>query len=288
MTMKQILFPFETDNPIYKEAYVYAVKFARNLNTEVILLNAYIIDWGDDITKEKYSKLIRDRWFKAYNKISEFNKYYLEEHARADNQLIIKFDYRFVNGTLKEEIKNVAREDAVGLIVIPVSDGKETNKRQLEIIRDNLFEKNRVSLLVIPYKGVFKPIKNIVFLTDLKKMNHFSQYLKEVILYATAFDSTIHFINISSRESTVNQEDSEVYQEIMKVTKKNPRYIYEHLIGKNVIESVNQYVENNNADLLVAIKHQHYFLETLFHKSITDEISLNSKVPVLVMREIED
>ena len=127
-----------------------------------------------------------------------------------------------------------------------------------------------------------------VFLTDLKKLHHFTQYLNNVIQCAEAFDSNIHFVNISSKESDVNQENSEVYQEIMKITNKNPRYVYEQLIGKNVIESVNQYVENNNADLLVAIKHQHYFLETLFHKSITDEISLNSKVPVLIMREIED
>ncbi|MFC2113466.1 universal stress protein [Bacteroidota bacterium] len=286
--MKQILFPFEIDNPIYKEAYVYAVKFARNLNTQMILLNTFIITAGNDITKDKYSKLIRNKWFKAYNEVSKLNKYYLEEHARTDNQLIIKFDYRFINGTLKEEIKNVAREDAVGLIVLPVSDRKEMNKRQLEIIHDNLFEKNRVSLLVIPFKGVFKPINNIVFLTDLKKLHHFTQYLNNVIQCAEAFDSNIHFVNISSKESDVNQENSEVYQEIMKITNKNPRYVYERLIGNNVIESVNQYVENNNADLLVAIKHQHYFLETLFHKSITDEISLNSKVPVLIMREIED
>jgi nucleotide-binding universal stress UspA family protein len=51
------------------------------------------------------------------------------------------------------------------------------------------------------------------------------------------------------------------------------------------VESVNQYVDESKADLLAVVKHQHYFLDTLFHKSFSNEVSLNSKVPVLVMRE---
>ena len=42
--MKKILFPFETNQPIYKEAYVYAVKFARNLGAELIMLNVFEIE----------------------------------------------------------------------------------------------------------------------------------------------------------------------------------------------------------------------------------------------------
>ena len=57
--MKKILFPFEIDNPVYQEAYIYAVKFARNLNTEVILLNAFSIEADNFITKEKYAMLIK-------------------------------------------------------------------------------------------------------------------------------------------------------------------------------------------------------------------------------------
>jgi nucleotide-binding universal stress UspA family protein len=286
--MKKILFPFETLNPIYKEAYVYAVKLARNLNTEVILLNTFLIEAGDDITEEKYGKLIRDNWFKAYNEISKFNKYFLEDHARIADELTIKFDYRFVHGIFQDEIRNIAREEDVSLIVLPLSDRKEINKRQLEIIRDNIFEKNRVSLMVIPFQGAFKPIKNIVFATDLHKVNHYKQYLDDVIHYAKALDSNIHFLHISTRENSEIREDSKEYQMIMQVIEQNKRHVFKRVFSKDVIESVKMYVEDNNADLLVVVKQQHYFLDTLFHKSFSNDISLNSKIPVLVMREIED
>ena len=286
--MKKILFPFEIGNPIYRDAYVYAVKLARNLYKEVILLNTFVIEAVDNITEATYSKLIRDNWFRAYNDISKFNKYYLEEHARIDDELKIKFDYRFIHGLFNDEIRKIASEEEVDIIVLPVSDRKETNRRQLEIIRDNLFEKNRVSLLVIPFQEAYRPIKNIVFSIDLKKVKHFGSYLDEVVHYARAFDASIHFINVSPRERSEISEDSKEFQMVMQVIEKNQRHSFKRIVGKDVVESINQYVVDNNADLLAVVKHQHYFLDTLFHRSFSNEISLNSKVPVLVMREEKD
>ena len=286
--MKKILFPFEIDDPVYQEAYIYAVKFARNLNTEVILLNAFSIEADNFITKEKYARLIKERWFQAYNEIIKFNNYYLNEHARMDDELQIKFDHRFINGILKDEIREIAKEQDVGFIVLPVSDRKDFNKRQLDIISDNIFEKNMVSLLVVPFQGSYRPIRNIVFSVDLKKLNYFKQYLDEIIQISRAFDSNVHFLNVSRTDKDVFNEDSEEYQMIKRITDKNSRYVFKRVSGKDVVESVNQYVDEIHADLLAVVKHQHFFLETLFHRSHTNEISFNSKVPVFVMREQEE
>jgi nucleotide-binding universal stress UspA family protein len=283
--MRKILFPFELENPVYREAYIYGIKFARKINAELILLNVFQVEVGNDITEEKYGKLKRDNWFKAYNEISKFNRYYLEDHANTESDLEIKFNHRFVNGFLVDEIKNIAREDEVDLIVLPISDQKEFNKRQLKIIQDNVFEKNRTSLLVVPFTCKFRPVKNIVFATDLRKLNNYQQYLHDVINYARLFDSSIHFIHISSREKAEDWDNSDTYRLVMQAIEKNNRHTFKSLRGKKIIESVNQYVEECNADILVVVKHQHYFLESILHESLSKEISLYSKVPVLVMRE---
>lgn len=286
--MKKILFPFEVDHPVYQEAYIYAVKFARNLNTDVILLNAFSIDADDFITEEKYARLIKERWFQAYNEIIKYNHYYFNEHARTGDELMIKFDHRFINGLLIDEIRRIAMEPDVGFIVLPVSDRKEFNKRQLEIISDTIFKKNRVSLLVIPFQGKYRPVKNIVFSVDLKNLKHFAQYMEEVIQISRAFDSNIHFLNVSLKETDVFNENSEEYQLIKKFVERNSRHVFKRVHGKNVVESVNRYVEESHADLLAVVKQQHFFLETLFHRSHTSEISFTSSVPVFVMHEHEE
>ena len=100
--MKKILFPFETNQSIYKEAYVYAVKFARNLGAELIMLNVFEIESDDSITPKEYKKIIQDNWLKAYQEIIKFNKHYLNNYARIESDLRIKVDYRFLHGKVTE------------------------------------------------------------------------------------------------------------------------------------------------------------------------------------------
>jgi nucleotide-binding universal stress UspA family protein len=283
--LRKILFPFELDNPVYKEAYIHGIKLARMINAELIVLNAFKVKVGNDITPEKYTNLKKIKWFEAYNCISKFNQYFLEKEAKTDADLKIKFDYRFVNGMVIDEIRSIAKEDDVDLIVLPISDSREFNRRQLKIIQDNLFEKNRASILVIPYGCEYRPVKNIVFATDLKQLSNFQQYLQDVTNYARSFDSKIHFIHISAKKKAEDWNNSNTYRMVMQTIEKNNRHIFKSLYGKRVIESVNQYVEECNADILVVVKHQHFFLESIFHESFSNEISLKSKVPVMVMRE---
>lgn len=286
--MRKILFPFELDNPAYMEAYVYGIKLARNINAEMIVLNVFQLEVGNDITMEKYNNLKKTFWFKAYNEVTKFNNYFLQEHARVDSDLKIRFDYRFIHGIFLDEIRNIAGEEEVDLIVLPISDNREFNKRQLKIIRDNIFEKNRASILVIPFFAKFRPTKTIVFATDLKRLNGYKQYLKEVVAYAKAFDANIHFLHISPREKAAEWEKSETYREMQQIVTQHKGYVFHNIYSKHVIDTVNQYVDDHNADLLVVVKQQHYFLDTLFHESISNRISLNSKVPVMIMREKRD
>lgn len=279
------MFPFELDNPIYREAYIYGIKFARKINAELIVLNVFKVEVGNDITEEKYDKLKKDNWFKAYNEICKYNKYYLKDHAITETDLKVRFNYRFINGVFLNEIKNVAREDEVDLIVLPVSDRREFNRRQLKIIRDNLFGKNRASLLVVPHKCEFRTVSNIVFATDLKKLFNYQMYINDVVNYAKLFDSNIHFIHISSKEKSEDWDNSNIYRMVMQVIEQNKRHTFKSLHGKKKIEAVNQYVENSNADILVVVEHQHHYMESIVHDSLSNEISLNSKIPVLVMRE---
>ena len=122
----------------------------------------------------------------------------------------------------------------------------------------------------------------------MKKLNKFVRYLDEVVHLAKVFDANIHFIYVSTKDSAAKREDSQEYRKVQQVIEKDNRHVFKRIAGQAVIETVNQYVEDNNADLLAVVKHQHYFLDTLFHKSVSNEISLLSKVPVLVMREKED
>lgn len=282
--MKKILFPFELDNPVYREAYIFGIKFARNVHAELIILNVFKVEVDDRITKHEYENLKKHNWFKAYNEICRFNKYYLEQHVNPEHDLKIKFSYRFVNGVLIDEVREIALREDIDMVVVPLSDQNVFNKRQLRIFRDNLYKSNRTSLLIVPFQCVFRQISNIVFAID-HKLKGCRQYLEEVVHLGKAFDSMIHFLFISARKLPAGWESTEEFMEIKRVLEKNGRHVLENLHGKNIVEQANAYVDKTGADLLIVVRHQNYFLETIFHDSIGDSVSFKSKVPVIVMRE---
>ncbi|MBK8501573.1 MAG: hypothetical protein IPL46_04840 [Saprospiraceae bacterium] len=57
------------------------------------------------------------------------------------------------------------------------------------------------------------------------------------------------------------------------------------LPGKNRIHDMNNFVDEQNVDVLVMYKPQRGFFESLFHKSFTKDMSMHIKIPLLVQKE---
>lgn len=286
--MKKILFPFELNNPIYKEAYIYAVKFARKNHAELIMLNVFNFEIDNRITKESYNQKVKANWLKAYTEAFKLNENFLKNHNKANDELKIKFDNRFVYGDQLNIIRKILKEEVIDLIVLPVSDLNEFNKKQLELIRDDLFEKNNASLLAVPAQKEYSSLKNILFATDLKKLNLHELYFNDLLKVAESFKSNIHFLHVSNKEDAFLPKDIEIYRTMMQIIKANSKHRFESMYGKDVTESINQYILANEVDLVVMVKHEHFFLDSLFHDSVSEKMVLSSKVPVLIMREKDD
>lgn len=284
--MKKILFPFEINDPIYQEAYLYAVKIARNMNAEMIMLNTFEID--SNTTKETYDKLIRSKWIAAYNSVIKLNSHYIENSARLDNELKIKFDHRFIRSNQLSCIKDIILNESIDLIVLPLNKHESDNKKQIQIIRDQIFEKVKTALLVIPFNHKYTKISNIIFSTDLKRLNYPAIYLNDTINFAKTFNSNIHFIFVSKDNDSELSDKNDLYKTIIEITKLKPDFKFHKIIDKSISHGINTYAQNNNIDLLIVIKHEKTLWDTLFRKSISEETVQKSNLPVLIMREKND
>jgi len=286
--MKKILFPFETNQKIYQEAYVYAVKFARNLGAELIMLNVFEIDDEATPTPDQYNKFVRDNWLKAYQEIIKFNKHFLSTHARIESDMRIKTDYRFLHGSFIYEFKKIISEEEIDLIVLPEIGEKEIYKRIVEVIWHDAGLKNPVSLLLIPGECQYQSIESTAFVADMKKLNHLGRYIKDVIRFTKVFDANIHFLHIShSKKDQLPGERPDI-SDMIQTIENSHKHVFHNLIGRDIIGLIEEYTKKNNVQLAFVVRHHHYFFDSLFHKNLSDEICLRSSVPVLVMKEKTD
>lgn len=286
--MKKILFPFEINQNIYKEAYVYAVKFARNLGAELIMLNVFEIDDEYSHTSKEYKKIVRDNWLKAYQEIIKFNKHYLSNYARIESDLRIKVDYRFLHGSFIYEFRKIISEDEIDLILLPEVDQKEIYKRIVEVIWHEAGPENPVSLLLIPNECHYQPIESTAFVADMKQLNHLGRYLKDVIKYTKVFDAHIHFLHISHSQKNQLPGGRHDIENMIQTIESSHKHVFHNLIGRDIIGLIEEYTRKNNVQLVFVVRHHHYFFDSLFHKNLSDEICLRSSIPVLVMKEKTD
>jgi hypothetical protein len=283
--MKKILFPFETNQPIYKEAYVYAVKFARNLGAELIMLNVFQIDIEESPTPKEYKRIVRDNWFQAYQEIIKFNKHYLSNYARIESELRIKFDYRFLHGNFINEISKIISSEEIDLIVLPEAEYTESYKEVVKVVWHDVYEKDPVSLLLIPNHCVYQPIKSTAFVAEMRELKYISRYLKTVIRYAKVFDASVHFLHISHGKKDELLLKRNGIRDLIQTIESSNKHVFKNLHGRDIPDMIEEYTDKNHVKLLFVVRHHHYFFDSLFHKKLSDEICLKSSIPVLVMKE---
>ncbi len=283
--MKKILFPFQLEEDIYKEAFVSAVKFARNMNAELILLNTFEINVDNNITADKYNKLIREKWILAYNEVTKFNHYYLHHFAKIHEELNIKFVHRFLHGKQLETIRNIISNEDIDLIIIPFSKNTEHNKHQFQIIHNDIFDERTTSILAFPNGYEYNPILKIVFATDLKDHFYYEFYLNEILKYAKVFNASIHFIHVNANESNEEHKNTKTYEIISQIVKNNGNHCFKSIKGKEIVSTLQKYSEENDINMLSVVKTEQSVLGELFHKSISDKTIGTSKIPILFMKE---
>jgi nucleotide-binding universal stress UspA family protein len=138
-------------------------------------------------------------------------------------------------------------------------------------------------VLVVPSGAVFRRIRTVVMACEAKSVSEdmpasevFLQQLKEL------FDCRFDILHVGAEdEKKESKQISELYRWQKRLSGVDVQLHF--LSGTNVVEAVNKYVEDNNADWLMVFPEKHGMLE--FHKSQSKPLISRSTVPVLSICE---
>jgi hypothetical protein len=285
--MKKILFPFDLNVRFYTNAFIYAVKLARNFRAELIMLNVYNLKVTDSITRAELDNLIRENWYNAYKAIFKLKSIYLKHHARIDDQLKIKCDYRVVHGHYLTEITNLISNEEIDLLVLPVPSPGGPHKRLEELIRTEVLEEHKVSVMLIPSGSTYQPVKRIIFAADFRKSGQYHSLINQAVNFVRIFDSEIHFLHLAREEKAQLTEDCEAFQAIRQLMNTSDRYLFRNIYRKDPAAALMDYIDQNQMQILALVRHPHHFPGTWLHRDYEEGIHLKSKVPVILLKETE-
>jgi len=277
--MKKILFPTDFSE-VSKNAFVYALKLAENIDAEIITLHVYelpVVNNTDGFPS--YLVEIYDvvEW-------SQFESYkgqipLLRDIAEANNLGHIKLSHELLMGDLVGNIKEISKKEHIDYVVLGTKGASGLKETFLGSTASDVLSNTDAIVLAIPEKSHYSQIKNIAFTSRFREKDRAA--LLKLLKLANGFAAKVHCLYVKTPSSDLKEVVLADWQLLFK----NENIDFHIVENENVEETILHFTETENIDLLAMLHYKRSFLEGLFHFSLTKKIVHHVQIPILALHE---
>lgn len=268
--MKKILIPTDF-SPNAKGALQYAVGLARALgNVELTLLHTYEVHSNAGMFVSVSDFMKKDAVDQALEAIKDVE-------PRLKNGVTI--DSQILRGDTVSLITDFAQSNHYDLILMGTQGASGLQEVFFGSTTNAVLKKSEVPVLAVPTGYRYAPIKKIVLAVDEAGIEG-QQMIQPLAKIAKAYEAPVCVFHQSAEFEQDGIDPS--IDDILSGLEHSFHYELEQ---EQVNESINSFVLDCGAQLLVMVRRQRGFLEEVFHVSATTRKVFNSPVPLLVLKE---
>ncbi len=269
--MKKILVPTDF-SPIADNALDYAIGIAAKFKSELYLCHVFAFDrfnYNFDLPDDKqpYPKKLERKLKMNKQKFSEkIKQAEITIHTMVEKESIFS-----LFGSKVNELK-------IDMIIMGSKGASGVEKVVFGTVAGTALNWAKVPVLVIPPSHSFRPLEHIVLAVDRNGIA--ANLISPLRKLALEFGANVTLLNVNtgSNRNTHQEIDLSVLEGIESTYR-------EVLMSNSVNESINDFVEKEDCDLLCMVRREKGFFESIFKKSITKAQVYDSQVPLLVLPE---
>jgi len=277
--MRQILIP--TD---FSENAMNAIKYALELfkyeRSEFYFMHAY----EDEVYNDK-ALSTRDTFEAVLRVVSKKSQKNLEDILKIVKEISPnpRHNYNIISAynSLVDEADIIV--DGKNIDIIVMGTRGETNDKKLTFGSHTLQVLKYVQcpVLSIPENFKYAQPKHILFPTNYL-IPYKRRDLKLLCEMAIPFRAKIDMLYVTNCDKlSMRQEDN---MQFIKDALCNNDASFNIVNNKNFIEAINNYIKDNNIDMLVMVNTRHSYLENILFQSAIDILSLNIQIPLLALQ----
>ncbi len=279
--MKTILVPTDF-SATSKNAALYAIEIANQLNaSKIVLYNAYQAPVVTEPTMPVMQMLDIDTLKKISDEgMKEFRASISKEH---DPGVAIEEINEFA--VLPNAISEACERTGAELIVMGITGASKFEEVLIGSTAISVVKNIRIPVIIIPPNARCKAIKQVMLVLDYKKVAETTplQLIKKLM---DETNGKLFVVNINQSEKGSNAKESSD-GELLKNMFNNYNMELYSLTGEDFIDSVNDFVEKNNVDMIISVSRKHGLFEGLFKESHTKQLAFHSHVPLMCLHEEE-
>jgi nucleotide-binding universal stress UspA family protein len=258
-------------------AVKYATAFAKQLNATVRLVHVYenpILYSEQPLASiQMADEQVR---LSAEKKLSDLKNKIIKEQAGISLETIL------IEGQSNDELTAFADQQHADLIVLGTTGTTRLERLLMGSTTAHVIRKANCPVLCIPREAKFDGIRKIIFTTDLHEDNMGAA--ESIEKFAKHFDSEIIFLYVDDHHLIHTDE------EIVRTTAKiKSRIHYQKISGyiskdPHIHKGIQSFIKKHAADLMVMLTHRKHFPETVFHTSLTNMMSHQTRIPLLSIK----
>lgn len=196
----------------------------------------------------------------------------------------VKIESLHLLGAEVTGLTTLAEEQHVDLIVVGTLGKSMLERTLIGSTAVGVSRHANCSVLVVPGKATFKPFKRMVLATDMQKLGDMSilQMMQNLVFN---FEPEVYILHVFGEKEQL-PENRELINHALKIYFNTNNYRYYYLENENPAEGIGEFVSGHQADLLAMIGQNRNFFTDLFHRSVTKQIVVHSRVPVLILHKV--
>jgi hypothetical protein len=205
----------------------------------------------------------------------------LEElKKKAGAKVEFTFEYR-LGYDFAKVVNQFVEENDVDLIVMGTHGATGLKKVLMGSNTASLINISLVPVIAVPASAVFKPIKKIVYATDMVNLD---EEIKTITLFADLFKASVSVVHVTP--ATPDKKfDSEKFTRNLIMVSKYKKLSFSFVKNENIADRVDGFVAKQKPQLLAMFTHKLSAYEKFFGKGVTRRQAFSTTVPLLTFNK---
>lgn len=176
--------------------------------------------------------------------------------------------------TIEKEIDRVS----ANLLVMGTLGASNVAKKVWGSTASNLVKINKIPVLAIPLQTHYKDLTNMVLAVDALDLTVLNT-LNPALTLVQSSKLSLQLLHVSN-----TAQDSDMDESINDYLKKlTIPFSYHKIVSADVLEGILNFAHQKKGTVLCLVAHKRGWFENLFHSSVSQQVTLQSDLPVLII-----
>lgn len=264
-----------------ENALIIAMQLADKINAQLQVLHVPLFESGVGESPGSFSKAIQNQILHSRERMENFVKK-ATESAKADLDKTPSIQTSIELGKVEFTILKEAVNNEIDYIIMGTQGERITLDKYLGTMASNIVKNAPCPVMVIPKNAEFKKKINLGYATDFSEVapSEIWKVLKLFQPFQPVF-KCVHF----NEKQVDNADKIKEFKSYFAENDSELKIEFYNLPLTNTVAYMNDFIENQNINMLVMYQPKRTFFESIFHKSYTQKMARHVNIPLLVLKQ---